>query len=90
MKDLFILSAIQKSEDSTYSEVSSESESRSVVSNWVVSMKHSRPEYWSRLLLPSPVGIFPTQGLNPGLPHCGGIFTSWAIREAQTVKVKLN
>ena len=25
--------------------------------------------YWSRLPFPSP-GIFPTQGLNPGLPHC--------------------
>ena len=30
-------------------------------------------------------GIFPTQGLNPGLPHCRLIFffTSWGIREAQ-------
>ena len=27
-------------------------------------------------------GIFPTQGLNPGLPHCR-FFTSWATREAQ-------
>ena len=25
-------------------------------------------------------GIFPTQGLNPGLP--GGFFTSWATRKA--------
>ena len=33
------------------------------------SMKFSRPEYWSdsHSLLQ---GIFPTQGLNPGLPHC--------------------
>ena len=29
----------------------------------------SRQEYWSRLPFPSP-GIFPTQGMNPGLPHC--------------------
>ena len=29
-------------------------------------------------------GIFPTQGSNPGLPHCGGFFTSWATREAPT------
>ena len=33
------------------------------------SMEFSRPEYWSRCrsLLQ---GISPTQGLNPGLPHC--------------------
>ena len=28
-------------------------------------------------------GIFPTQGSNPGLPHCSGFFTIWATREAQ-------
>ena len=28
-------------------------------------------------------GIFPTQGSNPGLPHCRRIFTSWGTREAQ-------
>ena len=28
-------------------------------------------------------GIFLTQGLNPGVPHCGRFFTSWATREAQ-------
>ena len=33
----------------------------------------SRQEYWSGLLCPSP-GIFPIQGSNPGLPHCGQIF----------------
>ena len=27
-------------------------------------------------------GIFPTQGLNPGLPHCRQVSTSWATREA--------
>ena len=27
-------------------------------------------------------GIFPAQGLNPGLPHCRGFFTTWATREA--------
>ena len=26
--------------------------------------------------------IFPTQGLNQGLPHCGQILTSWATRKA--------
>ena len=30
-------------------------------------------------------GIFPTQGLNPGLPLAGGFFTSWATREALMV-----
>ena len=29
----------------------------------------SRHEYWSGVPLPVQ-GIFPTQGLNPGLPHC--------------------
>ena len=51
--------------------------SRSVVSNslWPhghqapPSMGFSRQEYWSELPFPSP-GNFPTQGLNPGLPHC--------------------
>ena len=28
-------------------------------------------------------GIFPTQGLNSGLPIAGGFFTSWATRETQ-------
>ena len=27
-------------------------------------------------------GIFPTQGSNPGLPHCRQILYSWATREA--------
>ena len=36
---------------------------------WTVSLGFSRQEYWSGLpfLLQ---GIFPTQGLNLGLPHC--------------------
>ena len=29
-------------------------------------------------------GIFPTQGSNPGLPHCSRFFTSWATREDRT------
>ena len=33
-----------------------------------LSMGFSRSEYWSGLPFPSP-GIFPTQGLNPGLLH---------------------
>ena len=28
-------------------------------------------------------GVFPTQGSNPDLPHCGQIFTSWTTRETQ-------
>ena len=37
---------------------------------WIIqSIEFSRPEYWSEyhFLLE---GIFPTQGSNPGLPHC--------------------
>ena len=30
-------------------------------------------------------GIFPTQGSNPGLPHCSRFFTSWATRETQFI-----
>ena len=33
------------------------------------SMGFSRQEYWSGLPFPSP-GNLPTQGSNPGLPHC--------------------
>ena len=33
------------------------------------SMGFSRQEYWSGLPFSSP-GVFPTQGSNPGLPHC--------------------
>ena len=51
-----------------------ESESCSVVSNSLAPqglypMEFSRPEYWSGLLSLLQ-GIFPTQGSNPGLPHC--------------------
>ena len=45
----------------------------------------SRQEHWSgchALLL----GIFPTQGLNPGLLHCRQILYLWATREAQENK----
>ena len=52
----------------------------SVISNsatpWIVayqtppSMGFSRQEYWSGLPFPS-LGVFLTQGFNPGLPYCG-------------------
>ena len=32
-------------------------------------MQFSRTEYWSGQPFPS-LGIFPTHGSNPGLPHC--------------------
>ena len=53
----------------------SESESHSIMSDFlwppqtIQSMEFSRPEYWSGLQ-----GIFPTQGLNPDLPHSRQIF----------------
>ena len=34
-----------------------------------LSVGFSRQEYWSGLPFPSPE-VFPTQGSNPGLPHC--------------------
>ena len=39
------------------------------VTPWTVSMEFSRPKYWSGSLSLLQ-GIFPTQGSNPGLPHC--------------------
>ena len=36
-------------------------------------MKFSRPEYWNGCSLSLLQGTFPTQGLNPGLRHCGRI-----------------
>ena len=46
-----------------------ESESHSVVSDSVTPVEFSRPEYWSGWPLHLQ-GISPTQGSNPGLPHC--------------------
>ena len=55
--------------------VKSLSRVRLTVTQWTVayqaplSMGFSRQEYWNELPFPSP-GIFPAQGLNPGLLHC--------------------
>ena len=45
---------------------------RLFVTPWTIqSTEFSRPEYWSGLGSHSLLqGIFPTQGSNPGLPHC--------------------
>ena len=38
---------------------------------WIIQpMEFSRPEYWRRGILSLLQVIFPTQGLNPVLPHC--------------------
>ena len=44
-----------------------------------LSMQFSRQEYWSGY----PQGIFPIQGLNPGLLIAGGLFMISATRETQ-------
>ena len=57
-----------------------------------LSMEFSRKEYWSGLPLQ---GIFPTQGVNPGLPHCRKILYHlklWLIKDVfvnlkETVKI---
>ena len=55
--------------------VKSLSRVRLTVTQWTVayqaplSMGFARQEYWNELPFPSP-GIFPAQGLNPGLLHC--------------------
>ena len=46
------------------------SESYSVVSSSLWPWTFSRPEYWSVGSLSLLQGIFPTQGLSLGLPHC--------------------
>ena len=52
------------------------------------SMGFSRQEYWSGLPFPAP-GNFPTQGWNPGLPHCRQTLSIWATREVWKQKVGL-
>ena len=48
-----------------------------------LSMEFSRQEYWSGLSFPSR-GIFPTQGLNPGLPHCNQILNRQSHQGSHT------
>ena len=65
-----------------------ESESRSFMSNslwphWLYSPWNSPGQNTGVGSLSLLQGIFPTQGLNPGLPHAGGFFTSWTTRAAQ-------
>ena len=65
-----------------------ESESHSIVSNslWPYRLHSPRNSLGQNTGVDSLSflqGISPTRGLNPGLPHCGQIFTSWATREAQ-------
>ena len=63
-------------------------------------MGFSRQEYWSGLPLPSP-GNFPTQGSNPGLPHCRqtlyrlshqgrGSAGCYCLRDSHSVAIKLS
>ena len=65
--------------------VESESESRSVVSNSLQS--HGLYSPWNSPGQNTGVGIssllqgiFPTQGLNPGLPHCRRILYQWSYQ----------
>ena len=74
--------------------LSTETVSCSVVSDsaipWTVAcqealpMEFSRQEYCSGFPFPSP-GNLPTQGLNPGLPHCSQILYIWDTREVPTL-----
>ena len=52
-----------------------ELESRAVVSNSLrmQSVEFSRPEHWGNCSVSHLQGIFPTQGSNLGLPHCGRV-----------------
>ena len=57
-----------------------------------LAMGFSRQDYWSGLCFLFQ-GIFLTQGLNPGLPHCRQRFTIWTTRETlhiMGVKLRFN
>jgi len=47
-------------------------------------MKFSRLEYWSGYSLLQ--GIFPTRGLNPGLPHCRWTLPEEGNKECKRTK----
>ena len=68
----------------------SESENHSVVrfeTPWTIqSMEFSRSEYWSLSLLPR---IFPTQGLNPGLPHCRRILSQLSHKGSPEAEIQI-
>ena len=54
---------------------------------WTIqSMGFSRPEYWSEQPFPFP-GIFPTQGLNPGLSRCRWILYHLSHRGSPPHKI---
>ena len=53
---------------------------------WTIqSMEFSRPEHWSGQPFPSP-GIFPTQGLSPGLPHCRQILYQLSYKGSSRIQ----
>ena len=55
------------------------------VTLWTIqSMEFSRLEHWSGYLSLRQ-GIFPTQGSNPGLPHCRWIFNQLSHREGPKI-----
>ena len=58
-----------------YAHITGELESRAVVSNSLrmQSVEFSRPEHWGNCSVSRLQGIFPTQGSNLGLPHCGRV-----------------
>ena len=49
------------------------------------SMEFSRPEYWSGYSLSLLQGIFPIQGLNPGLLHCWQILYQLKHKESPRI-----
>ena len=59
---------------------------RTTASQAPLSIEFPRQEYWRGLSFPSP-GIFPTQGSNPCLLHCGQFLYRWDTREAQTSRI---
>ena len=60
---------------------------RLFVTPWTIrSTGFSRPEYWSGSLLQ---GVFPTQGWNPGLPHCRRILYQLSHRGSPSLALQV-
>ena len=73
-----VFSPVKDSESESHSVMSDSSQPHRLYSSWNSPGQNTGVGSLSLLQ-----GSFPTQGLNPGLPHCRQILPSWATREAQ-------
>ena len=71
-----------KSENDSYSVLSNSLRPHGLYSPWTSPRQNTGVSSLSLLQ-----GIFPTQGSNPGLPHCRWVFTSWATGKPKNIRV---